>query len=122
MAKYRATISFAGTITMRAEETRELDDEKQKALIKDLLAAGYIVPAEPAGKAESEENTSPPPQADKEPPATDSDTKAAADEESAEGESEQTEDNSQAAENEQAVEEQPESDVVENETKRSKKK
>lgn len=119
MAKYRATISFAGAITMRAEETRELDDGKQKDIIKDLLAAGYIMPAEPAGEPKSKENASHPPQVDKEPPATDSAAGAAADDEQAE---ESTEDNPQPSEDEQAEKEQSAEDVVKDETKRSKKK
>ena len=36
---YKAKISFSGLINMRKDEEREIKD---KAIIKDLLKAGYI--------------------------------------------------------------------------------
>lgn len=37
---YKATIGFAGLVTMRKNEVREIKDKK---IVKDLLKAGYIV-------------------------------------------------------------------------------
>ena len=36
---YKALVSFTGLITMRKNEVKEIKD---KALVKDLLKAGYI--------------------------------------------------------------------------------
>ena len=36
---YKALVSFSGLITMRKNEVKEIKD---KALVKDLLKAGYI--------------------------------------------------------------------------------
>jgi hypothetical protein len=36
---YRAKIGFAGLVTMRKNEVREIKDKK---IVKDLLKAGYI--------------------------------------------------------------------------------
>lgn len=41
---YRAKIGFAGLITMRKNEEREIKD---KNIVKDLLKAGYIVEIKP---------------------------------------------------------------------------
>ncbi len=40
MAEVKATVSFAGAISMSQGEVREVSD---KALLDDLLAAGYVV-------------------------------------------------------------------------------
>lgn len=46
---YKATVSFGGiNVSMVAGETRELTGD----LANDLLKAGYIIPIEPATKAE----------------------------------------------------------------------
>lgn len=37
---YRALVSFSGLITMKKNEVKEIKD---KAIVKDLLNAGYIV-------------------------------------------------------------------------------
>ena len=41
---YRAIKGFSGLITMRKDEVREIKD---KAIVKDLLKAGYIVEVKP---------------------------------------------------------------------------
>lgn len=38
--KYKALVSFSGKVSMTMDEVRELSD---KAIIKDLLNAGYIM-------------------------------------------------------------------------------
>lgn len=45
MAKYQATISFCGLVDMTKDEVREFDKRKHKAVINDLVNAGYIVEA-----------------------------------------------------------------------------
>lgn len=39
--KYKALVSFSGTVSMSKDEIKEIKDE---AIIKDLLRAGYIMP------------------------------------------------------------------------------
>ena len=46
--KVKATISFAGVITMAKNEVRECGDN---ATLQDLLKCGYVVPAEEEKKA-----------------------------------------------------------------------
>ncbi len=121
MAKYKATVSFSGTITMCRDEIKDFDDEKQKVIIEDLLEAGYIVPVDKSVSGQknkgNQESAPPPSSVDEEAPSSQVDS--ATDEEAVEAESKYSEDK-QA---EQAkTEEQPELDVVKNETKRSKKK
>ncbi len=41
---YKAIIGFTGLITMRKDEVKEIKD---KALVKDLLKAGYIEEVKP---------------------------------------------------------------------------
>jgi hypothetical protein len=41
---YRAVIGFSGLINMKKGEVKEIKD---KALVKDLLKAGYIVEVKP---------------------------------------------------------------------------
>ena len=41
--EYRALVSFSGLVSMRKGEVREIKD---KAIVKDLLHAGYIEPLE----------------------------------------------------------------------------
>ena len=41
---YRAVLGFTGVITMKKGEVKEIKD---KALVKDLLKAGYIVEVKP---------------------------------------------------------------------------
>ena len=41
--EYRALVSFGGLLSMRKGEVREIKD---KALVQDLLHAGYIEPLE----------------------------------------------------------------------------
>lgn len=43
MAKYQATTSFCGLVEMTKDEVREFDKRKHRAIINDLLKAGYIV-------------------------------------------------------------------------------
>lgn len=43
MVKYQATISFCGLVDMTKDEVREFDKRKHRAVINDLLKAGYIV-------------------------------------------------------------------------------
>ena len=53
---YKALVSFGGiNVSMVAGETRELTSD----LANDLLKAGYIIPIEPATKAEEEEPAKP---------------------------------------------------------------
>ena len=48
--KYKALTTFSGAVSMVAGEVRELTD---KAVIDDLLHAGYIAQAEAKASAES---------------------------------------------------------------------
>ena len=41
---YRAVVGFTGLLTMKKGEVKEIKD---KALVKDLLKAGYIVEVKP---------------------------------------------------------------------------
>ena len=41
---YKAVVGFSGAITMKKGEVKEIKD---KALVKDLLNAGYIVEVKP---------------------------------------------------------------------------
>ena len=41
---YKAIVGFSGLITMKKGEVKEIKD---KALVKDLLKAGYIVEVKP---------------------------------------------------------------------------
>ena len=41
---YKAIVGFSGLITMRKNEVKEIKD---KAIVKDLLKAGYIVEVKP---------------------------------------------------------------------------
>ena len=43
MAKYQATTSFCGLVDMTKDEVREFDKRKHRAVINDLVKAGYIV-------------------------------------------------------------------------------
>lgn len=47
MAKYKATKSFSGIISMRKGAEREINDEE---LAKDLLQAGFVIALETAKK------------------------------------------------------------------------
>ena len=46
--KVKATISFAGTITMAKNEVRECSND---ATLQDLLKCGHVIPAEQEKKA-----------------------------------------------------------------------
>lgn len=47
----KALKSFAGAVSMGAGETRDIDD---KAILADLMAAGYVVPEKVANAKEAE--------------------------------------------------------------------
>lgn len=51
MAKVKATVSFAGAVSMAQGEVRDIED---KAILDDLLRAGHVVPAEEPKKAAAE--------------------------------------------------------------------
>ena len=46
---YKALVSFAGKVSMRKGDTKEIND---KEAVKDLLNAGYIKEIKPAKKVE----------------------------------------------------------------------
>lgn len=46
---YKALVSFAGKVSMRKGEEKEIND---KVIVKDLLNAGYIEEIKPAKKVE----------------------------------------------------------------------
>lgn len=52
MMQYKATVSFAGDVTMCAGEVREIADEKAAPLV----ACGYIVPVEKSTAAKKKSN------------------------------------------------------------------
>ena len=53
---YKALISFSGVISMRKGEVRAITD---KAVVADLLRAGYIEEVKTEKKPKAEENTEP---------------------------------------------------------------
>lgn len=53
--QYKATISFAGAISMMQGERRELD--AASPITKDLLKAGYIKPVKTTRRAKNEAAT-----------------------------------------------------------------